>query len=497
MRFNQLALAVPVVLLLACGGGQGVSDETTGDVAQAVTPGGLTASLTLPALSGGHFSNATLSVKNNSATAMSNWQVMVQTATGTSISYGSLNLGAETILMSPSSCTSCLVLFDSGTAAPLAAGATATLTFSGAATAASNYITIVNVDGDANGTTGSNWPKDGIDHIARSAASGAVGLLVSYETNKLPNSSPADPHYSLYDGFLLSAHMYTLNSTNTGIVFDPNAPGYAFIPDAAQATLAVMQTNPEVGNYLAMGLQSCFANANGSSIYTVKAAPFKGLTGAGTGTSWVSTPGGSAGSTDTYNVVVTPPSQSTPEADVYTLSLKSTVDTSFGAAYVTSNGTYFWLNTAMMKKFQTVTSNHGNNGGGSSVGCSPFNGPGGSANPFFMIKLNGSGVPAYLQNQATNCQNGCTSTLVVDPLAYQTAPAASATMGQSLSTAFQMDSTNTVALPAYYQYWAWTTNASGATVYGTFNSPINSVVNRKAVLTGYGWVQCGTTGASC
>jgi hypothetical protein len=397
--------------------------------------------------------------------------------------------------MSASTCTSCLVAFDPGpSAAALAPGASTVVTFKGTTTATSSYVTLTSVDGDASGVPGSAWPNDGVDRIARAAASAAVSLLIDYENTKLPNTSPADANYAVYDGLLLSAHMFTLDPNSNGIIFDPNAPGYSFISTETQNLLAALQSNPEIATYLGVGLQSCFANVNGTEIYTVKAAPFKGFTDAGTSGAWVSTPGGASGTTDQYQLS-SAKDPTSPGSNLITLNLKTVGDTQFGAAYATASTTSL-VSSAVTAKFTTVHSNHGT-GGGQSAACTPFNGPGGIANPHFVVSLSQNGgtsttAPAYLQNQASNCTNSCTASLVVDPLAYQTPPASGSSVG-STSNPFGYDPTSNWSIGSFQGAYATYLNSSGTSVLGTF-SVAQTVTNPKTKVTtatgNYIWAAC-------
>jgi hypothetical protein len=495
MMYTRLTCALPLGFLMACVGPVSPAGEEVESTSEAVSATGVTAVLNLTVPQGGNFNLATLTVTNNTQTTMSNWQVLVSLGSGTTIHHV---FEGEVMLMGPSSCTSCLTVFDPGAgAAPLKPGATATVTFSGQTSfTTATYASVSSVDGDVPGTTGASWPDDGVDHIARAVASGAFALLVDYENTKLANTSPPDPNYAVYDGLLLSADMFTLNSTYSGIVFDPNAPGYAFISAQAQDLLLGMQSNPEIATYLAAGLESCFGETNGTEIYTVKIAPFKGFAGVGSGSSWLSTPGGAAGTTDQYELAVA--AGPNLGADLVTLSLKTTGDTDFGAAYATTSTTSL-VSSAVTAKFGNV--DMFSSPGSQSAGCTPFNGPGGTANPYFLVSLGINGQPptpspAYLQNQSTTCTNTCTASLVLDPLAYQTPPAQGSTLGTSTNP-FAYDVASNWALGTYEGgYGSYL--SGGTTVVGTFTVVQTVVTKQGTVPTGnYIWQACGQPGAGC
>ena len=58
--------------------------------------------------------------------------------------------------------------------------------------------------------------------------------------------------------------------------------------------------------------------------------------------------------------------------------------------------------------------------GSNAIPCSPFNGPGGPANPDLVMKVNGSSVGARQYLPPVQCPNAsdCTSSLMLDPVAY-------------------------------------------------------------------------------
>jgi hypothetical protein len=489
MNYTRLLCALPLGFLAACLSPISSDGGEVESTSEAVS-GGVSAALTLPVPHTGNFNGAALKVTNNSQTTMSNWQVLVAIDPTTTIN--NIN-GGEVMLMGPKGCTSCLTVWDPGTlAGPLKPGATATITFSGqTALTTGTYASISSVDGDASGVPGANWPNDGVDHIARAAASGAFALIVNYENTKLANSSPPDPNYAVYDGLLLSADMFTLNSTNNGIVFDPNAPGYKFISAQTQDLLLGLQSSPEIASYLAVGLLSCFGETNGSEIYTVKTAPFKGFAGVGTGNTWLNTPGGAPGTTDQYQITVA--ASPSLGAELVTLNLKSTNDTDFGAAWATAS-TSSLVSSAVTAKFGNVTTYSPM--GSQSAGCSPFNGPGGTVNPYFLVSLNGNPGTAYLQLQPPICNNGCTASLVLDPLAYQTPPAQGSTLG-TLANPFAYDIASNWALGVYENNYA-SYLSGNTTVLGTFSIVQTVVTKQGTVPTGnYVWVQCGQPGAGC
>jgi hypothetical protein len=302
----------------------------------------------------------------------------------------------------------------------LAAGASTSFSFQVTTTKTSKTPSIVTVNGLANGASQAGVKASGgVDYIAQAVSTAALNVAVAYENNKLPNNGDAD--YAQYDSFIWDAHAYVLSGST--IAFDPNVPGYAFIPDQAKAELAFAQLDASVASYLVDGLESCFAGASGGDVFNFRAGILKnyaaGSTNKGT-LIGVFRPGNTYdvnAVVDNYTTVGTLSGSTT-----FTSTLTSTVspvsaqDYWFGiltSSWVTS----FSNTTAVVSKF--IGNNH--TAGGNQVACSPFNGPGGTTNPSFTITLNGQNIPARFQGVGAQCNNACTSTLVMDPVPYMTA----------------------------------------------------------------------------
>lgn len=388
---------------------------------------------------------------------------------------GSPTVGAEAFTIGGNA-----VFAPNSSANVLSPGASATFSFTGTISGANYLPTIVSVDGVANGAAGAGNPADGIDHISRAVATGALAVAEAYENNKLPNKG--DSSYAMYDGLIWSSQSFVLSGSK--IAFDPNVPGYAYIPVQAMAQLDAMQDNLSVASYLAAGLASCFADTSGGSVYMLKAGVLKGFTYPGpvSGTlpggvvptgNW-SPPGYNPNTaTDTF----TASGAAVKGAEQITVTMKSATDYAFGI--LTSGWFVQFPNPApVMAKYTN----------GNQASCSPFNGAGGgTSNPYLVITLNGAAVPARFQNVGAACNNVCTATMVLDPVAYATPGAyynAAGLVGPSPNP-FAFDPTQTAATVDHAGQWATTTDQYGNTVYGTFDS---AIVHR-GVTTGYAWQQ--------
>jgi hypothetical protein len=455
--------------LVGCAAPVSSSEEETGQTEQASSTGGISASLSVVNKSGNN-ANVSITVTNNSNGTASNWQVGVNVPNGSVASVNGGEVadigGVWTINPGPN-----------GKA--LGAGASYTFTFQ--ASYSGSYVapTIASVDGEANGAAGVS--PDGVDHIARTAASGALGVAFQYENNKLANDG--DPNYAYYDGLIWAAQSYVVQ--NGQIVFDSNVPGYKFIPPQAKAALATIQEDPSVAEYLVTGLVSCLNNTNGWITYYFDAATLKGFPTTKSG----SIPGGPVPSNDTkpnpYNPVDTytvAESAGSHGSQIITITEKSTNDMYFGL--LTTQATSIFPGYAAVEaKFSS---------GGGTVPCSPFNGPGGgTANPYLVITLNGQPLPARQANVGAQCNNGCTSTLVVDPIAY-TIPGAQYDQNNNLlgpqNNPFILEPTDLYADPSHQMQFS----TNPAAQYGTFSKSMNILGEPVEK-----WQICGTQGAGC
>jgi len=325
---------------------------------------------------------------------------------------------------------------------------------------------------------------DGIDHIARAAATAGVVIAIDYENNKLPNNG--DPNYALYDDLILSSQMYIVS--NGQMIFDPNAPGYAFVPSQAKAALAAIQDNTDVATYLTGGLTSCFHDTTGFHVWDFRVETLKGFPGTKSGTI--------AGEpASQYNT------QLSNASDSYTVVAKPYLGQQEIQITETSHNDNFFgmLTWNDMHTFNWV----GNNGppfvgdqskyqGGKQDMCTPFNGPRATAgNPYFLISINGNQIGPRQQVVPQQCQGGCTSVAVIDQVAYATPGPQYDVNGVLLgaqSNPFALDPSTLLADPTHISNWA----VNAAANYGTFNKTIMYYGSPEEK-----WLLCGTNGSGC
>jgi hypothetical protein len=471
--YKTISYIGPLAIASAIGCvGAGSSPEATGETAQASTAAGLTAAIV--ATHSGQTLNATVTVTNYGAEQASNWQVGLN-LNGATVQQGTNDAEALDI-------GGAYVFTPNNNSKVLAAGASTTFTFS--ATFTGSYIapTVASVDGVANGTAGASMPADGVDHIARAVATGALNLAIAYENNKLPNDG--DPNYVLYDNLLWAAQSFVLSSGK--IQYDPNMPGYAFIPVQALAELDAMQDSAEVASYLTAGLASCFADTKAGWMYAFRAAVLKGSLNSTTTTGTIPgqmppsgdyAPSGYNPATVVDNFTTVGLQKSGTTISVTETSTVAHPDFWFGLLTYTTLAT-FSNTSAITAKF---------NANGQTEACSPFNGPGGTANPYFAMTLNGQNVPARFTGVGAECYSVCTSTMMLDPVAYAIPGAyynATGLIGPQPNP-YGFDPTQTAATIDHIDQWATTTDQYGNTIYGSFNS---AIVHR-GVTTGYAWQQ--------
>jgi hypothetical protein len=320
-----------------------------------------------------------------------------------------LNLNQSNINQSPSyggvtSITNGEVVYNNGRAiltptagATLAAGSSIRVTFPGNKTGSNFAPTIASVDGIA----GSFAPltNDGIDHIARAGATGALNVMTGWEMGRTINT--------LQDFGLLDSHSYLVSSDGTQIVFDPQGPAAWNATPESISALAATQMDPSVASYLVTGLLSCFADASSTYTYGFNAAALRGWSY--TTTAQNITLGATSGTNNINRVGAN-------VNGAEHITLVETVNSG-------SDDQYFGLVASIL--YDKLDSNSGGPEftkyhSGNSIPCSPFNGPGGASNPFLIMSVNGNAVGARQQLSTLDCPyvNHCTSTAIVDPVAY-------------------------------------------------------------------------------
>ncbi len=440
--------ALAVACATGCSGTDLAATERDETATSALSSGGATAVVSKVTDAGASYT-AEVTITNNSNEPLYNWQIAVDFHTGAFIANSVVGADATIVGGKP--------VFTAGlTSGRIDPGHNYVFTFKGTTAGTSHVPTVTTLDGLAPGSVNAGNPADGVDMTARAAASAALNVARKYVDDKLPNS-PADIHYSIYTDLIWDSHSYRLAADNKTIEFDPNIPGYRFIPNSAKAELAFAQLDPAVASYMTTGLASCFAQVNYDMVYGIAAGFLAGL----------KFPGGTSGqrtnsnrTVDYYTTTVVPVNGTMEIKMVET----STTDKWFGLLSYFFERTYATSQDALIAKY---------NSQGAEASCSPFNGPGGSSNPYLVISLNGAQVPAHYNTPSpTDCSHGCTSTIVIDPVPYAepgTYYDANNKLVGAQSNPFGLVNTTLYADPAHATQWASRT-ANGTQEWGTFSS---------------------------
>jgi hypothetical protein len=356
-------------------------------------------SATLAVTQSGSQYTATITVTNSSTTKQNNWQVglnLNQSNIGQNPSYGGVAgiINGEVVYNNGLAVVTPTGPEGEGEAgATLSAGASTQVSFTGTITGSNWTPTIAEVDGVA----GSFAPvlNNGIDNIAQAVATAALNVITGWEAGRTTNT--------LADFPLLDSHSYVVSGTQ--IVFDTNSVAGSIAPAAAVSALASAQADPATASYLVSGLLSCFADASSQYTYAFNGAALRGWSYTTTGQNV--TVGTTKGTDNIYRV-------GSNVNGAEQIALTETVNSG-------SEDYNFGLVSTIL--YDTIDNNppvyakyHSGNG----FPCSPFNGPGGSANPYLVISVNGNSVGARQQLPTDICPsaNHCTSTAVLDPVAY-------------------------------------------------------------------------------
>lgn len=412
---------------------------------------------------------ATVTVTNSSNATASNWQVglnMNQSAISGAATYG----GVQGVTNGSVYFNNGLTILTPANAQTLGAGSSVSVSFIGNITGANWTPTIATM----NGISGSFAPmlNDGIDHVARAVASGALNLLVDVESSRTTNN--------MQDFLFLDSHGYSVSSDGSQMVFETVGGASYLANNPARAALAVAQMDPQVASYLVTGLLSCLADVSAQRTYAFNAAVLRNWTytttaqnttlGTTSGTNNINRVGSNVGGAEQIAVTETV----NPSSEDKNFGLLVTVDYNTLDSYTTG---------------EQYTKYHGAN----ALPCSPFNGPGGTLNPYLIMSLNGGTVGARQMLPTIDCPaaNNCKSVAIIDPVAY-TVPgnfydANGNLMGPQINP-FALDPTAVYADPSHYMQFS--TNPNGQ--YGTFSKAM--VVFGQSIDK---FTLCGLPGAGC
>ena len=256
-----------------------------------------------------------------------------------------------------------------------------------------------------------------------------------------------------------------------GIQFDQSDPLYSHVNAKMQAILALGQTDPTVGSYLANGLFFAQQFTNGEvypSIFSIPAlAQYK------TGTTTVHL----ADSTSANNS-----HQVTLVSGSWCASTSVTINES-----VSQSWAYSPISFPSITDWRSRPSSYVGVTGGTAQGqtisnanesFTPFQGRTGS-NPYLLVSINGVAQNWAFENfSPINCYDNpnfvCTSTLIIDPVPYAEPGPQYGSNNAILGTQanpFAIDSNLLLADPSHAGQWA-TRTVNGTQQWGTFSTPI-------------------------
>lgn len=261
---------------------------------------------------------------------------------------------------------------------------------------------------------------------------------------------------------ILASQRYRVASSGTTIEFDPTDPQYSYVPQNAKAALAVAQLDSTVAQFLVAGLQWDQQNTNGKLFPLVE--PIAALAN-------FVYPGNS-----NPIVIQDPAAGNSRRTEVVTGSAwcntekvhfvdRSSYENGFAPFNTISYVNFYGAPKAAYK-------------GGNSWPSTPFNGTGGSANPYLVVSVNGQTLN---WNSSTwpvqNCPSdaSCNGTIDIDPIPYAQPGDYYDANGNQVgpqANPFSLVITDVYADPTHANQWA-TRTVAGVQQWGTFSLPIS------------------------
>jgi len=260
---------------------------------------------------------------------------------------------------------------------------------------------------------------------------------------------------------------YSVATGGATIVFNPSDPLYHYVPQSAQAALALVQQNATVAAFLVQGLQWAQENTNGTM--SVVALPLEALasfTYPGNQTP-ITVLDGNAGGNRRSEVVTG--SAWCGSTDIHFVDT-STLETGFSPFNLMTT-------TTMGEPGGTFPGYTGSN----SWASTPFNGPGGGSNPYLVVSVTENGSPMSVNWNSTSfptvsCATGgvCSGTIDIDPIPYSMPGTQYDVNGNVLgpqANPFNLSILDELADPSHAGQYAQHT-VNGVVKVGAFTNPI-------------------------
>lgn len=307
------------------------------------------------------------------------------------------------------------------------------------------------------------------------AASVALQLLRLAAPQTTATNAPPSLAWSI-----LASQRYRVQSSGTGIEFDPNDNFYegGWVTSAMQAVLSIPQSqDANFAAFLSQGLQAAYANTNGL-VYPAFTAvgALNNYNGKGPTTSYVSCSTCNNYGNDAFAVTLTTVAQ---PCGLNVYNFAETVYWDYEYAPLFGDSVYDNWKTGTNPLYK----------GSKSLPTMPFNGP--SGNPYLVVSIDGSPVnwSSASSFSGVNCDNNankvCTGSIQIDPAPYSEPGPQYDVNGSLLGTQanpFPIDSNLLLADPSHEGQWASRT-VGGVAEMGKFSLAIT-----KGGITEYEWV---------
>jgi len=256
---------------------------------------------------------------------------------------------------------------------------------------------------------------------------------------------------------ILATQRYRIQSSGTGIEFDPADPYYAKVTDAMKAHLAFAQQDASVAKFLSDGIRYAMANTDGQTYPQILGIPAL-LNYKYPGPVSIHIPDQTS-SNDSHNATVT--GQAWCGTSVVTIA--ETVSNSWQFSPMKAGNTSQWRNVPA----GYVGTKH--------TPWTAFNGASSSGNPYLIVSVNGAATNWATYNfAAVTCNNTtCNGQIQVDPVPYAEPGEYYVTTGLvgTQANPFSLSSTVLYAVPEHASQWA-TRTVNGVQEWGTFSTPV-------------------------
>lgn len=328
------------------------------------------------------------------------------------------------------------------------------------------YSQCVPGGGGSSSGSSSGSPKGGGNSCPQHSAQDDVNLAAATVALKLMQAAAVEAagRYLPPEAYsVLAPQRYRVQSSGTGIEFDPTDPLYGHVSNQMKAALAIAQMDSTVAQFLSDGLKYAYANSNGQTFPSIPAIQaLSGYTYPGPVKVHISD---NKSADDSHNATVS--GQASGCTTV--VSISETVQNSWQFAPMYAD--YFWK---WRKDVPWAFK------GSSSTPTTPFNGPSASGNPFLVVSVDGKTTNWATYNfTPINCYDypgaKCVGSIQIDPIPYAQ-PAdyydSSGIVVGPQANPFALTVTNLYADPSHAGQWA-TRTVGGVQQWGTFSHPVN------------------------